>query len=68
MKVGLTYDLRKDYMEMGFGEEETAEFDNESTIEGIEKALCELGYKTERIGQVKALVTKLAEGKTWDIV
>lgn len=68
MKVGLTYDLRKDYMEMGFGEEETAEFDKESTIEGIEKALCELGYKTERIGQVKALVTKLAEGKTWDIV
>jgi D-alanine-D-alanine ligase len=68
MKVGLTYDLRKDYLDMGFGEEETAEFDKESTIEGLEKALHELGYETERVGQVKALVKALAEGKTWDIV
>ena len=39
MEIGLTYDLRKDYLEMGYGEEETAEFDKESTVEGIERAL-----------------------------
>src|SRR5574344_658101 len=68
MTVGLTYDLRKDYLDMGFGEEETAEFDKESTIEGLEKALHDLGYETERVGHVKALGNALAQGKTWDIV
>lgn len=68
MKIGLTYDLRQDYLEMGYSEEETAEFDKVSTIEGIEKALQALGYKTERIGHVKNLVKSLSEGKRWDLV
>lgn len=68
MKIGLTYDLRQDYLNMGYSEEETAEFDKESTVEGIEKALHELGYLTERIGHVKNLVKALAEGKRWDLV
>ena len=28
MTIGLTYDLRKDYLKQGFSEEETAEFDS----------------------------------------
>ncbi|MFA7659216.1 MAG: hypothetical protein WCY19_07265 [Candidatus Gastranaerophilaceae bacterium] len=68
MKIGLTYDLRQDYLDMGYGEEETAEFDKESTIEGIEKALNALGHQTERIGHIKNLVKALGEGKKWDIV
>lgn len=68
MKIGLTYDLRQDYLDMGYGEEETAEFDKESTVEGIEGALNALGYKTERIGHIKNLVTSLSSGKTWDMV
>lgn len=68
MKIGLTYDLRQDYLDMGYGEEETAEFDKESTIEGIENALHSLGYQTERIGHVKNLVQNLAQGKRWDLV
>lgn len=68
MKIGLTYDLRQDYLDMGFSEEETAEFDKESTIIGIEKALNELGYETERIGHIKNLVKSLADGKSWDLV
>lgn len=68
MKIGLTYDLRQDYLDMGYGEEETAEFDKESTIEGIERALKILGYQTERVGHVKKLVELLAQGKKWDIV
>ena len=68
MKIGLTYDLRQDYLDMGYGEEETAEFDKESTVEGIERALDALGYQTERIGHIKSLVAALADGKTWDMV
>lgn len=68
MKIGLTYDLRQDYLDMGYGEEETAEFDKESTIEGIERALKALGHTTERIGHVKSLVNALAQGKKWDLV
>lgn len=68
LTIGLTYDLRSDYLKEGYSEEETAEFDSEITIESIEKTLQELGYKTERIGNVKALLRKLSEGKKWDLV
>lgn len=68
MKIGLTYDLRQDYLDMGYSEEETAEFDKESTIEGIERALQSLGYETERVGHIKKLVDALSQGKRWDIV
>jgi D-alanine-D-alanine ligase len=68
MKVGLTYDLRSDYLREGFSEEETAEFDKESTVEAIELALQRLGYETDRIGHFKALIGRLYEGDRWDIV
>ena len=68
MNIGLTYDLRQDYLDMGYSEEETAEFDKESTVEGIEKALSFLGHKTQRIGHIKNLVNALAVNKTWDMV
>jgi D-alanine-D-alanine ligase len=68
MLVGITYDLRDEYIKMGFSEEETAEFDRADTIDAIENALSGLGYRTERIGHVKNLITRLAEGKSWDIV
>ncbi len=68
MKVGLVYDLRDDYLKMGFGKEETAEFDKPETIAGIESALVALGHQTERIGHAKALVEALAAGKRWDMV
>lgn len=68
MDIGLTYDLRQDYLDMGYSEEETAEFDKESTVEGIERSLNALGYKTERVGHVKNLVKALANGKKWDLV
>ncbi|MCB9698915.1 MAG: hypothetical protein H6738_19195 [Alphaproteobacteria bacterium] len=68
MRIGFTYDLRDDYLAMGFGEEETAEFDRVSTIEAIEGALRELGHDVERVGHVKALVGRLAQGARWDLV
>ena len=68
MLIGLTYDLRRDYLAAGFGEEETAEFDRPDTVDAIEDALRELGHETERIGNVYALTTRLAEGARWDLV
>ena len=68
MHIGLTYDLRSDYLAMGFSMEDTAEFDKEDTIAGIESALRELGYETDRIGHAKALVKRLEAGDRWDIV
>jgi D-alanine-D-alanine ligase len=68
MNVGITCDLRDDYLSMGLGEEETAEFDRVDTVEAIERALEDLGYKTERIGNIMALVPLLARGRRWDIV
>ena len=50
LRVGLTYDLRQDYLAEGYSLEETAEFDKPDTIEGFEQALHMLGFHTARIG------------------
>ncbi|MGE4587723.1 MAG: hypothetical protein AB7D05_10320 [Mangrovibacterium sp.] len=68
MKVGLTYDLRSAYLAMGYSAEETAELDKEETIAGIEQALQQLGYETERIGHVRALMQRLLAGERWNMV
>ncbi|MBN1143759.1 MAG: ATP-grasp domain-containing protein [Bacteroidales bacterium] len=68
MEIGLTYDLRTDYLNEGFTPEETAEFDKEETIEGIENALQSLGYQTARIGHARKLMSELLTGKRWDMV
>ncbi|NCC21674.1 MAG: D-alanine--D-alanine ligase [Alphaproteobacteria bacterium] len=68
MLIGMTYDLRDDYLAQGFSEEETAEFDSPETIAAIERALQAEGYEAERIGNIQALVNALAAGKRWDLV
>jgi D-alanine-D-alanine ligase len=68
MTLGMTYDLRSDYLKMGFSKEETAEFDREDTIEAIEGTLNELGFHTVRIGNLTALMKQLNDGNRWDIV
>ncbi|MBF0495411.1 MAG: D-alanine--D-alanine ligase [Deltaproteobacteria bacterium] len=68
MNVGLTYDLRRDYLAMGFDEEDVAEFDNPGTVDGLEQALQDLGYQTDRIGHLRGLVGRLAAGDRWDVV
>ncbi|MCX5865933.1 MAG: D-alanine--D-alanine ligase [Proteobacteria bacterium] len=66
--IGLTYDLRDDYLREGFGEEETAEFDRPETINEIESALRRLGYRTRRIGNARSLIKRLSAGESWDLV
>ncbi|HEY4275036.1 MAG TPA: hypothetical protein VGM68_06095 [Rhizomicrobium sp.] len=68
MRFGVTYDLRSDYRALGYGEEETAEFDAEETIAAICEALSGLGHQPERIGGIRALTEKLAAGARWDAV
>jgi len=68
MHIGLTYDLRADYLAAGYGEEETAEFDQLGTIDAIDGALGDLGHSTDRIGHARGLVERLARGDRWDLV
>jgi len=68
VKIGITYDLREDYLAMGYGEEETAEFDRLGTIEAIERCLKHLGYEVDRIGHFRNLIKRLVGGERWDLV
>jgi len=68
MIIGLTYDLRQDYLDAGYSREQTAEFDRMETIEGIETSLQALGHTCLRIGNLKSLVRQLAAGERWDLV
>lgn len=68
MKIGLTYDLRDDYKDLGLSEEQISEFDTIETIEALELAISNLGHETFRIGNVKNLVQLLAKGQKWDLV
>ena len=43
MRVGFTFDLRSDYLDAGYDEEETAEFDSEATIEAMKVELAKVG-------------------------
>jgi D-alanine-D-alanine ligase len=68
VKIGVTYDLRADYLAMGMREEDTAEFDAEITIVSICEALTGLGHEPVRIGHVRALAARLVAGERWDAV
>lgn len=68
MIIGLTYDLRDDYLAMGLSPEEAAEFDQPATIEGIAAALARLGHVVDRVGHIKSLARRLSAGERWDLV
>jgi D-alanine-D-alanine ligase len=68
MRVGITYDLRDEYLRLGYGQEETAEFDSPETIDAIENALAGLGHDPERIGNIHGLLGRAASGDRWDLV
>ena len=68
MKIGLTYDLRREYLKAGFTMEQTAEFDKPETIEALENTLESLGFEVERIGNAGDLCRSLTAGRRWDMV
>ena len=68
MKIGLTYDLKADWMARGLSAEEAAEFDSQETIDSLCDALRAHGHAPEPIGNLHALMPKLASGARWDLV
>lgn len=68
LRIGMTYDLRDDYLAEGFHEEDVAEFDSEETIASLAETIESLGYDVERIGNAKALCRRLVAGDRWDLV
>ncbi len=68
MTIGLTYDLRSEYLARGYSEEETAELDRDDTVAAIEEAVRRAGHATDRIGSAGALAERLAKNHRWDLV
>lgn len=68
LKIGLVYDLRKDYLEEGYNEERVAEFDSEETIQILEETIQSLGHDIDRIGNGRALCKRLVDGNRWDLI
>ncbi|MFY9254010.1 MAG: D-alanine--D-alanine ligase [Fuerstiella sp.] len=68
MLIGLTFDLREEYLAAGYSELQTAEFDRADTIDSIEAALKGLGHEVDRVGHARNLVSRLSAGDRWDLV
>ena len=68
MKIGLTYDLRQLYLEQGYSEEATAEFESQETVRALLSTIRELGFDPEPIGHLRALAERLVRGERWDLV
>ena len=68
LHIGLTYDLRADYLALGWSEEQAGEFDSEATIIALEETLRELGHHVQRIGRCVDLARRLVVGDRWDLV
>ncbi len=68
LRIGLVYDLREDYLALGWDAEAAAEFDRPDTIDAIETSLRRLGHDVDRVGRSGALVDRLSRGDRWDLV
>lgn len=68
MIIGMTFDLRNEYLERGMTLDEVAEFDSEETIQAIENELTTQGHTVDRIGSVYKLTERLMAGDRWDLV
>ena len=68
LRIGLCYDLKGDYLAVGFSPEEVMEFDEEETVAALAGSLASLGHQPERIGRGLELARRLAAGERWDLV
>lgn len=68
MRIGLTYDLRREYLKMGLTEEESAEFDSDETICALEETIGVFGHEVVRIGNIHELIRRLSADERWDLV
>src|SRR6187455_3467716 len=68
MRIGLTYDLRDEYLARGYDEDEVAEFESAETIQVLQQTLTALGHEPVGIGHARNLTERLALGDRWDLV
>ena len=68
MRIALVYDLRDEYLALGFSKEDVAEFDSRETIDYLAEALQTLGLDTIRVGRGQALAASLVAGERFDLV
>ncbi|MDK2975597.1 MAG: D-alanine-D-alanine ligase [Candidatus Marinimicrobia bacterium] len=68
MNIGFTYDLKDDYLRLGYSDFEVAEFDSIETVEGVESVLKSMGHTVDRIGSARELMQRLCRGDRWDLV
>ena len=68
IKVGLTFDLKEDYLQLGYTNNEVAEFDAPETIDALEQALVSLDFEVTRIGNIFNLVNYLNSQNRCDLV
>ena len=68
MLIGITYDLKDDYLALGFSKEACAEFDSKETIDAIDHFLRAQGHETQRIGNITVTRARAPCGKRWDMV
>lgn len=65
--VALIYDLIDDYLELGLSHEQAAEFDTRETIDAVAAAIAAAGHTVDLVGNLPALVVRLAQGARWDV-
>lgn len=68
MKIGVTYDLRQFYLDQGYSEEATAEFESHETIRALTSTIRELGFEPDPIGHLRSLAERLLRGERWDLI
>ena len=68
LRIGLTYDLKSEYLSRGASMEAVAEFEDPETIDALSETLSQLGFSVDRIGNISRLVHRLSQNESWDLV
>lgn len=69
LKIAMTFERRSVYMARGYSYEDCAEL-ADAEIDNIYEALRKLGHEVEMVGDIQALVERLASNSApeWDLV
>ncbi|MBX3317335.1 MAG: ATP-grasp domain-containing protein [Phycisphaeraceae bacterium] len=68
MHIGLTYDLKDEYLAQGYTPDECSELDCVETVDALAAVAESMGHRTTRVGHVKELARRLVAGERWDLV
>lgn len=68
MQLGFVYDLRDEYLALGFTQEQVVEFDTPATIDAIASGLEHLGHTVDHVGHGRKLAARLTAGQRFDLV